>query len=80
MDEKKLRRIEEIMERIDCPHDFRCYVEGVERGGGVGALTDDGFIECLEERPWECEFSMPFKNAYLCQCGVRLKIAEILAG
>jgi hypothetical protein len=80
VDKRQERRIEEIMERIDCPHDFRCYGKGVERDRGVGARNADGFIECLEERPWECESSMPFKNAYLCQCGVRLKIAEILAG
>jgi hypothetical protein len=62
VDEKQQRRIEEIMERVDCPHDFRCYVEGVEGGGGIGGLSENGFIECLQEKPWECGFSMPFAN------------------
>jgi len=36
------------------------------------------YIDCLEENPEKCEFSLPFGEGYLCKCALRIYIAKNL--
>ena len=78
MDEELRKQIEEIAEGMDCTKEFEC-CEGnftnVCRAKDIGI---DSFLECLEENPQECEFSIPFGNAFFCKCPVRIAIARKL--
>jgi hypothetical protein len=36
------------------------------------------YIDCLEENPEKCEFSLPFGEGYLCKGALRIYIAKNL--
>jgi hypothetical protein len=72
------KEIKEIVGDLECPKDFRCYRSGFEivcEARGIGLET---LLECLEENPLECKFSMSFGYSYLCQCPLRFFIYEKL--
>ena len=58
--------------------DFECYKSHF----GVPCKAEDiGFeryLECLEENPRPCQFSVPFGDGYFCQCPLRVYIAKKL--
>ena len=79
MDQELRKQIEEIVEDMDCSKEFEC-CEGnftnVCRAKDIGI---DSFLECLEENTHECEFTMPFGDAFFCKCPVRMAIARKLS-
>lgn len=71
-------KIEEILDGIKCPYNFRCYKSGFAM---VGTVKDNGakdFLECLEEYAQDCEFSLCFGQASHCLCPARIYIAKEL--
>jgi hypothetical protein len=82
MDEKTKKELEEIIGEMKCPKDFRCYKSGLGvlcRAKEIGLET---FLECLEENPRDCKFSIKvsasFPKIYLCQCPLRYYIFKKL--
>ena len=78
MDKEFRKQIEEITEGMDCAKDFEC-CEGnfanVCRAKDIGI---ESFLECLEENSQDCEFAIPFGDAFFCKCPVRMIIAKKL--
>jgi hypothetical protein len=78
MNQEHKLEIEEIMNGLECPHDFNCYKQGAEsfcKAGDVGLET---FVECFEEYPYGCPFSMSLSGVYYCKCPLRVHIVKKL--
>ena len=78
MDKELREQIDEIISNMDCAQDFSCCEDSfanVCKAKDVGASF---FLECLEENPQLCEFSLPFGDAYFCQCPLRIYISKKL--
>jgi hypothetical protein len=70
--------IEKIISQIECPKDFRCYMQGFEnlcKAKDVGLASH---LVCCEEHPPECRFSWDCGPAFYCTCPVRVYIAKKL--
>ncbi len=78
MEETYKKEIEEIIDRFKCPKDFKCYKSGFEVLCKARDIGIELFLECLEETPQKCEFSLFLGRLYLCQCPLRAYIAEKL--
>jgi len=72
---KKLR---EIIGDLKCPKDFKCCTEGLEKLCKARDVGLESHIQCLEEQPFTCKFSVSFGNAYYCHCPLRVYIAKKL--
>jgi len=76
--EDKKKRMEKIIGEMDCRKDFRCYKSGFE---GICKARDIGLeshLECLEEAPYKCPFSVHFGRSYFCNYSLRVYIAKTL--
>ena len=69
-------QIEKIIMDMECPKDFECYKSGFAHIGKVKYAGIESFLECSEEKPEICRFSLPFGYAYLCECPLRNYIAK----
>jgi hypothetical protein len=73
--EKRLRK---AIGDLHCPKNFKCHVRGFEN---ICKAQDTGletFLECLEERPNDCPFSLSFGGMFLCECPLRVYIGKKL--
>ena len=75
-EEKK--KLEELIDHLSCPKDFRCAQSGFERLCSARDLGLESFLECLEEEAWGCRFALSFGEGYFCQCPLRVYIAKSL--
>jgi hypothetical protein len=82
MEEDQRKEIEEIIGQLKCPKDFRCCKSGFHtlcKAKGIGL---ESFLQCLEENPRDCKFSIKvsaaFSKIHLCQCPLRVYIAKKL--
>ena len=78
MQEEDTKELEEIIGELKCPKNFHCCESGFEMLCKAKDVGIEEFLECLEERPFECKFSIPFGNAHYCQCPLRIYIAKKL--
>jgi len=78
MQEDRKKEIEEIIGEMKCPKDFKCYKERFEDLCKAKDIGLRSFLECLEENPYECSFSVSFGRSYFCQCPLRVYIAKKL--
>ena len=69
-------QMEEIASETNCPNDFRCFKSEPEELRRARNMGIEGYLNCLEQKPEKCEFSLPFGEGYLCKCPVRVYIAE----
>jgi hypothetical protein len=68
MDQEHRLEIEEIIDSLECPYDFKWYKQESEnlcKAQDVGLET---FVECLEEHPHECPFSRDLAGIHYCKC------------
>ena len=78
MEEDQRKEIEEIINHFKCQKGFQCYkshFDALCKAKDIGLET---FLECLEEAPRSCQFSVPFGYGYFCQCPLRVYIAKKL--
>ena len=68
------KEIEEIIGKLKCPKDFICYRSGFNILCKVRGIGEELFLECLEEKPRECKFSMFLGRSYWCRCPLRAYI------
>ena len=73
--EESIKEIEEIMGRIDCPFDFRCYKSRFEELCGSPMIDSGKLVGCRHEDAEACPFSVSFGSDLLCACPLRLYIA-----
>jgi hypothetical protein len=71
MNQEYLKEIEEIINGMKCPKDFKCCKPGVDT---LCKAEDIG----LESYLRDCKFSFPFGDAYFCKCPLRIYIANEL--
>jgi hypothetical protein len=79
MKQGNIKKIEEMISSFTCPKDFMCYKMRFKNLCNAKDLGISQFLECLEENPTECSFSISFGNSYLCECPLRIYIAKSLA-
>lgn len=70
------RRIQEIMNEMQCPKDFECYKSGFEELCKIRIIYGGQLIECLEEKAQPCQLGFPFGYGYFCDCSLRKYIAR----
>jgi len=70
------RDIEEIIGKIQCPKDFRCYKSGFNALCRARDIGIESFVECLEKKPDKCKFSRSFGLMHLCECPLRIYLAK----
>jgi len=78
MDETTKKELKEIIDGMHCPKDFICYESGFETLCRAKDIGVERFLECMEEDPRKCLFSVPVGVASLCQCPLRVYIAKKL--
>jgi len=71
-------RIEEIKGEINCPQNYKCIESGYENLCKTQDIRTEPYIECLDEHPDKCSFSIRFGSSYWCKCPLRIYIAEEL--
>ncbi|MFZ0033433.1 MAG: hypothetical protein WAK60_00405 [Sedimentisphaerales bacterium] len=76
--EEQRKEIEGIASGQNCLKDFICYKSGLEKLCKARDFGMDEYVDCLEEQPENCEFSLPFGRGCLCTCLVRIYIAKNL--
>jgi len=73
------KEIEEIIDGMKCPKDFKCYKSGLE---SLCKAKDFGVYESLmcldEEEAQKCVFSVRYAYKHFCQCPLRTYIAKKL--
>ena len=72
------KQIEELMQGIQCPKNFKCADNGFERLCEAVDIGLESFIQCREKNPSTCAFSMPFGNNYFCSCPLRVYLLKKL--
>jgi hypothetical protein len=76
MKEEHRRALENIIPEVSCPKLLQCYYTGLEvlckaRDIGLQAL-----VECIEENPDKCPFSVSLGGMRICKCPIRVYIAK----
>jgi hypothetical protein len=70
------KEIERMLEDISCPKLVQCYYTGLKvlcRARDVGLQS---LVECLEENPDDCPFSLSLSGLRFCKCAIRVYIAK----
>ena len=78
MKEEDRKRIEDIIGQIQCPKDFECADSGFDKLCRARDFGLDNYLESLEGNPSECRFDLPFGEAQLCQCPLRVYLSKKL--
>jgi hypothetical protein len=77
MKEFDRNRVGHIMDFFKCPKGFKCYKSGFDNLCKAKDTGDGVFIECLEENPQDCPFSLRL-SSYFCKCPLRIYIIQNL--
>ena len=77
-DEEIEKGIAEIIGDLKCPKDFKCYRSGFEDLCKASNIGVELFLECLEDTPQTCKFSVLMGRSCLCQCPLRYYIFKKL--
>jgi hypothetical protein len=77
-DEELEKGIAAIIGDLKCPKNFRCYRSGFENLCKASNIGVELFLECLEETPQKCKFSVTIGRLYLCECPLRYYIFKKL--
>ena len=78
MEQDHTKELEEIIGEIECPKNFQCCESGFEVLCKAKDVGIEEFLECLDERPFACRFSVAFGDSYYCQCPLRVYISKKL--
>jgi len=78
MEQDDKKQIEQIISQMECPKDFKCHKSGFESLCKAKDIGIEGVVECLEENPKKCKFSVAFGYSYFCRCPLRVYIAKKL--
>jgi len=78
MQKEMCSRIEEIIDRINCPKDFVCYTSEFRSLCGARDIGLESFVACLASDPLKCKFSIHFGGIFFCQCVLRIYICKKL--
>jgi len=71
-------KLEEIIDGLQCPINFRCYRSKYKDICNAKDIGMESFLVCLEKNPSKCKFSFSFGFKYFCKCPLRIFIAKEL--
>ena len=77
MEDEVKKKIEELMETLQCSKDFICYKSGFKTLCKAKDHGLPGYLDCLEESP-NCTFALPFGKGHFCKCPIRIYIIKEL--
>jgi len=78
MEEEHKKKIEEIIEEMSCPKNFKCAESGFEK---LCKAKDNGmeeFVDCLDDNARRCTFAIPFGDGHFCKCPLRVYLSKEL--
>jgi hypothetical protein len=78
MTAEQKKEIEDIIDGLQCPKDFRCYTSGFTNLCKSADLGMESFLKCLENDPQQCKFAMYFGTDFFCTCPLRIYIVKKL--
>ncbi len=78
MEQDYRKELEAIINGMTCPKDFKCYQAGLEKLCKAKDIGLQSFLECLEEYPRDCKFSLMFGDSFFCNCPLRVYIGKNL--
>jgi hypothetical protein len=78
MKDEDRKKIEEILDRMICPKNFKCADSGFEQLCKARNIGLENYLDCLEENPPACLFALPFGSGYLCHCPLRVYLSREL--
>ena len=78
MKDEDWKKIEEIIGGMQCPKNFKCAEGGFERLCAAEDTGLEGYLICLDEKPWACSFSLAFGQRHFCRCPLRVYLAKEL--
>lgn len=78
MEQDIKENIKEIIDDIKCPRAFCCMDIGFDKPCKTKEIGLETFLECLEERPDDCPFSLSYSGMFLCECPLRVYICKNL--
>jgi hypothetical protein len=78
LEEAHKKRIEEIINGMNCPKDFLCYKSSFTNLCQAKDIGIESFVECFEKLSRKCSFALPFAKIHLCQCPLRVFLVKEL--
>ena len=78
MKEEDREKIEEIMSGMQCSKNFECADNKFERLCKAKDFVLEEYLECLEEDPSRCQFSVPLGYRHFCKCPLRVYLTKKL--
>ena len=78
MDEEIQQKIEKIMSQMECSKGFKCKEAGFKQLCKARNTNLDKYLECLDDNPKLCKFSLSFGYSYFCDCPLRIFIKKEL--
>lgn len=70
------KEIEKIMGEMKCPKDFECYKSGSNDPHRTRDVGIESFLECLQENPNGCEYSLSFGYSWFCRCPLQMYLVK----
>jgi hypothetical protein len=78
MKDEDRKKIEVILNGMQCPKNFKCADGGFEHLCKARDIGLDNYLDCLEGNPSDCLFALSFGCSYLCRCPLRVYLAKEL--
>jgi hypothetical protein len=79
MNEEEKKKIEEIIDGLKCPKDFRCAQSGFDRLCKARDIGLKSLLLCFDEKPATCKFALSFGSRhFFCECPLRVYLATKL--
>ena len=78
MKEEDRKKIEQLMEGIQCPKDFKCAESGFEQLCMAKDFGHENYLECLEKNPSSCIYALTLRDVNLCESSLRMYLAKKL--
>ena len=74
MDQELEQEMEELLQGH--PKNCKCYEPGIGVRCKAKDIGIEWFVQCLDEEPYECAFSVSYARAHYCRCPLRVYIAK----
>lgn len=78
MEEHEKKILFELKKQINCSKNFPCIQLDINNLCKAKYTLHNDLLECLEEKPINCEFAAERETIYLCKCILRKHIAKNL--
>jgi len=78
MKEEDRRKIEAIIGQLNCQKNFKCATSGFENLCKAKDIGIDTHLQCHDNAPFLCGFSLKVDREYFCSCPLRVYLAKHL--